>query len=234
MNYNKLVEKIVTWIPPAIISGLVKNSKRNLAGDRYIEWSWVVSQIPDGEGYALDFGSGQSPLGLMATQKGYHVTAIDLEQVSMPYEHERLKYLKVDLFNMVALYNYDLIINCSTIEHIGLVGRYGVNIHYPNGDLKAMRYLKDIMLPDATMLLTIPIGQDAIFSQMCRVYGKKRLPLLLSGYTIKKEQYWIKDDNNRWVIADKEIALNTKASAGSWNPLKNYYALGCFALRKDS
>jgi hypothetical protein len=126
---------------------------------------------------------------------------------------------------------FDLIINCSTVEHIGLVGRYGVEQSRPDGDREAMTRLRNFMKPDAVMLLTIPVGQDAIFSPLCRVYGAKRLPLLLQGYSIFKEEYWTKDERNRWIQTDRETALEFQASAGSFNPLENVYGLGCFVLK---
>ena len=57
----------------------------DLSGDRTIEWSWTAARIPDGEGEALDFGCGQSDLGLIAAHRGFHVTAVDLEPVIWPY-----------------------------------------------------------------------------------------------------------------------------------------------------
>jgi len=126
--------------------------------------------------------------------------------------------------------HFDLIINCSTVEHVGLVGRYGVTESRPNGDLEAMARLRELMKPGGVMLLTIPVGQDAVFEPLCRVYGAQRLPQLLNGYTVEKEVFWVKDDQNRWVLCDKETALDFKALACSWDPMENVYALGCFVL----
>ena len=95
-----------------------------------------------------------------------------------------------------------------------------------------MARLRDVMKPGGVMLLTIPVGQDAVFAPLCRVYGVQRLPRLLEGYAVEKEMYWTKDSQNRWVSCDKAVALSAKASAGSWNPLRNVYALGCYVLRK--
>ena len=75
------------------------------------------------------------------------------------------------------------------------------------------------------MLLTIPVGQDAVFAPLHRVYGKKRLPRLLDGYLVEKEEFWIKDKKNRWISCDRKVALNYNVS---WN----VYALGLFVLRK--
>jgi hypothetical protein len=81
------------------------------------------------------------------------------------------------------------------------------------------------------MLLTVPVGVDAVFAPLTRVFGERRLPRLLAGYQVEDETYWVKDAHNRWVKADRETALAFESSAGSWNPLQNVYALGCFVLR---
>lgn len=204
----------------------------NLAGDRNIEWSWVASQMPSGPGEALDFGPGGSFLGLIAAQRGFKVTAVDLEPVQWHYMHQGLQFIHGDILQLSLPTNhFDLVINCSTVEHVGLAGRYSVTENSPDGDLKAMARLRELMKPGGVMLLVIPMGQDAIFPPMCRVYGAQRLPRLLEGYSIEKEAFWIKDNQNRWVLARRETALNFKASAGSWNALRNVYALGCFVLR---
>ncbi len=210
-----------------------KQSIKNLAGDRDIEWSWVASQMPSGPGEALDFGPGQSQLALVAAQRGFNVTAVDLEPADQFYLHPRLKFLEADLLELsLAPGKFDLVINCSTVEHVGLAGRYGVTKDRPDGDLEAMARLRELMKPGAVMLLTVPAGQDAVFAPLTRIYGKMRLPRLLEGYTVEKETFWTKDRDNRWAPCDRETALAFQARAGSWDPLKNVYALAGFVLRK--
>ena len=207
----------------------------NLEGDRDIEWSWVAAHIPSGPGEALDFGSGGSHLGLIAAQRGFHVTSVDLETIPRPYVHPNLSFMDGDLLKLpLPPGRFDLVLNCSTVEHVGLVGRYGVTESVPAGDLHAMVRLRELMKRGGVMLLTIPVGQDALFAPLCRVYGEQRLPLLLEGYTIENESYWVKDNKNQWVLSTRDAALSFKASAGSWDPLENVYGLGCFVLRKSA
>jgi 2-polyprenyl-3-methyl-5-hydroxy-6-metoxy-1,4-benzoquinol methylase len=204
----------------------------NLLGDRDIEWSWIASQMPSGPGEALDFGPGSSHLGLIAAQRGFNVTAVDLEPVQWPYVHPQLRFVQGDILKLsLPKEHFDLVINCSTIEHVGLAGRYGVTEDRPDGDLEAMARLRELMKPGGVMLLTIPVGQDAVFAPLCRVYGAQRLPRLLEGYIVEKEVFWVKGSENRWTLCNKETALNFEASAGSWNALQNVYALGGFILR---
>ena len=75
------------------------------------------------------------------------------------------------------------------------------------------------------MLLTIPVGRDAIFAPLHRVYGRERLPALLDGYIVEREDYWVKNDQNDWVLTDKQDALARK-------PQERLYALGCFRLKR--
>lgn len=205
----------------------------NLLGDRDIEWSWVAAHIGSGPGKAIDFGCGPgSSLGLIAACAGFETTAVDLSSVNWPYLHPNLQFRQGDILKLdFSDQSFDLIINCSTVEHVGLAGRYGVTKNRPDGDLEAMTRLRKLMKPGGVMLLTIPVGQDADFAPMCRVYGTQRLPQLLEGYKVEKEEFWVKDSDNRWMQCDRETALNFKASMGSWGPLKNVCALGCFVLR---
>lgn len=210
-----------------------RRPRRNLQGDRDVEWSFIAAWMPSGPGNALDFGSGGSHLALIAAQRGFNATAVDLEPVHWPYVHPGLRFIQGDILKLPLPKEYfDLVINCSTVEHVGLVGRYGVTEDRPDGDLEAMTRLGELMKPDGIMLVTIPVGQDAVFAPLCRVYGKERLPRLLEGFIVEKQDFWVKDWKNRWVQADKETALNFEASAGSWDPLQDVYALGCFVLKK--
>lgn len=233
IDYSQFIAKAAAWLPPAILRTAVKKNIPNLAGDRDIEWSWVSSQMPSGPGEALDFGPGDSVMGLIAAQRGFKVTAVDLKPVQWHYIYSGLQFIHGDILKLTLPTNhFDLIINCSTVEHVGLAGRYGVTEDNPDGDIETMSRLNELMKLGGTMLLTIPVGQDAVFPPLCRVYGAQRLPRLLEGYKVEKEAFWVKDNQNRWVLTEKEAALNFKAKADSWNPLKNVYALGCFVLRR--
>jgi hypothetical protein len=206
---------------------------RNLWGDRDVEYSFIAAHMPNGPGKALDFGSGSSYMSLLAALRGFEVIALDLEPQTFPWRHPGVRFIQGDLLELdLPTNHFDLIINCSTVEHVGLVGRYSVTESRPDGDLEAMARLRELMKPSAIMLLTVPVGQDAVFAPLCRVYGKERLPRLLSGFVLEREMFWVKDAENRWVQCDEETALSFEASAGSWDPLRNVYALGCFVLRK--
>lgn len=200
---------------------------RPLEGDRDVEYSWVVSRMGRGPGRALDFGCGTGYLGLVAARRGYQVTAIDLMPVSWLYRMAGLKFVQGDLLTMdLPPRGFNLIINCSTVEHVGLAGRYG-SPDLPDGDREAMRKLHDLAKPAGKMLLTIPVGRDAVFAPLHRVYGEERLPRLLEGWAIEKQEFWVRQADGRWAQVERSDAL-------ALQPQATLYGLGLFVLKPQS
>jgi SAM-dependent methyltransferase len=232
LKYTELgrLRTVFALILEKVVTTVTDGTTINLKGDRDIEWSWIASQIPQNNcGTALDFGCGPSYMGLIAARKGFDVTAVDIQTQKIPYVHKNFKFIQGDVLNQFSNEQFDLIINSSTIEHVGLAGRYGEIINRPDGDLEVMRKLYTLLKKGGLMLLTIPVGHDIIFYPLCRVYGRNRLPQLVDKYVIEKEEYWVKDRQNRWVLSSKQTALNFQAK---WDSKEKVYALGLFVLRQ--
>ncbi len=205
----------------------------NLWGDRDVEWSFIASQMPCGPGEALDFGCDGSYLSVIAARRGFRVLALDLEPQAFYWRHPDVRFVQGDLLKLdLPLAYFDLIINCSSVEHVGLVGRYSVTEQRVDGDLEAMARMHELMKPGAMMLLTVPVGRDTVFAPLCSVYGSRRLPKLLTDFQVEWEEFWRKGPDNLWSLCDRALALEFEASAGSWDPGQNVYALGCFVLRR--
>src|SRR6266581_9476784 len=164
------------------ISPPVQESVLDLSGSRDIEWSYIASRLPMGPGDAFDFGCGFGNMCIHAVQKGYKVMALDLEPGPFPWTHPNVEIVRGDLLKLdLPDQAFDFILNCSTVEHVGLAGRYGVAVEESNGDLAAMQRLRRMLKPDGKMLITIPCGKDAAIVPWHRVYGPDRLPRLLNG-----------------------------------------------------
>ena len=118
--------------------------------------------------------------------------------------------------------SFDQIINCSSVEHVGLAGRYG-SADDPDGDLRAMEKMARILKPEGDMVLTIPIGLDAVHGPLHRIYGEQRLPRLLEHWDTREEAYWAKPAGGRFEPVTREQALGEAGSA-------SYYALGLFVV----
>ncbi len=166
----------------------------NLLGDRDVEWSWIAANMPSGPGRALDFGNGGGPLALMAALRGFDAWAVDLNPVNWPYVHSNLRFLQGNIHTLdLEKGSFDLISNCSVVEHIGVPGRYNVAVDDADGDLKAMARLRELMSHSGLMLLTVPVGEDEVFRPIARVYGEKRLPMLLASFQVAFESYFTKE-----------------------------------------
>ncbi|GHT02185.1 hypothetical protein AGMMS50276_31880 [Synergistales bacterium] len=74
----------------------------------------------------------------------------------------------------------DFAFSYSSFEHSGL-GRYGDPLD-PFGDIKAMSDAHRFLKQDGILFLGVPLGEDCLCWNACRIYGKHRLPLLLKGW----------------------------------------------------
>jgi hypothetical protein len=67
-----MLRKIFKKLEPLLVElyfRLMYSSIPNLRGDRDIEYSWILANLPSGPGKALDFGCGKSYLALVAARK---------------------------------------------------------------------------------------------------------------------------------------------------------------------
>ena len=207
----------------------------NIWGERNVEWAFLSTEMPSGPGEAIEFGCEQGYMSLLAAQKGFHVIANDLQEQSFAWQHSRVEFLQGDLLRLTLPSNhFDLVINCSSVEHVGVAGRYGIEVGHENGDIDVMNRFADILKPDGLLIMTVPCGRDAIMTPWCRVYGLQRLPELLASFVISKEEYWVKNSKNQWARTFRENALNFHTCYDPSDPHRCAYALGCFVLRKRS
>ena len=216
------------FIPPAS-----PTSRVNIWGERHVEWTFLSSQMPCGPGEAIEFGCEDGFMSLVAAQRGFHVLANDLLEQTFVWQHPNVEFRKGDFLKLTFPRNhFDLAVNCSSVEHVGVAGRYGIEVNQDDGDLQVMHRLVEIVKPGGLLLMTAPCGQDAVLAPWCRVYGSQRLPKLLQCFKIERDEYWSKNRKNQWVQCSQETALNFQSQHDRLDPHKCTYALGCFALRK--
>jgi SAM-dependent methyltransferase len=212
-------------------SGAVRASQRiasdgsgpGLQGDRAVEWSFCMARLTDGPGTTLDFGAGVGPLSLCAAQRGHEVIALDRVPLTLDYAHEAITLVQADILDRpLEGSRFDQIINCSSVEHVGLAGRYG-SFAAAEGDLEAMEIMRSMLVSGGKMILTIPVGRDMVCAPRHRIYGRTRLPRLLDSYERIEEQYWCKNPRRGWVQTDPGTAFATEGS-------ESFYSLGLFVL----
>jgi hypothetical protein len=195
-----------------------------LEGDRWIEWSFCAARLSDDAPTTLDFGADIGFLSLSAAERGSEVVALSIEELPPIADHPRIAQHQGDILDRpLADRRFAQIINCSSVEHVGLAGRYD-NADVADGDIQAMEILAGMLDDDGRMILTVPVGRDMVCAPQHRIYGSHRLPRLLSPYTAIEEQYWRKS-GGRWVQASRDEALAVEGSA-------SFYALGLFVLER--
>lgn len=208
----------------AVASRLKAGGSPSLDGDRWVEWSFCFARMAAGEGTTLDFGADIGVLSLGAAQRGHHVTALDLVSPPANTRHPRIAHERADILDRpLGERTFDQIINCSSVEHVGLPGRY-TSTDRPEGDIEAMAILREALAPGGRMILTIPVGRDLVCPPLHRIYGESRLPRLIDGYEIAEEQFWTRD-HAAWAQSERSAALGTEGS-------ESFYALGLFVLTR--
>ncbi len=231
---------------PAWLHGLLRRAKHslfppapppnriNIWGDRQVEWTFISSRLPEWPGEALDFGCEFGYLSLLAARKGFRVTALDLQEQAFPWRDENVLFMQCDLLKArLPEEHFDLIIECSSVEHVGLSGRYGISEGTSDGDLAVMRRLHGLLKQGGILLATMPCGRDTVVAPWHRVYGRERLPRLLDGYSVVEECFWAKDEENRWNLVDRDTALDFVPATHTSDPQQCSYALACFVLTKS-
>ena len=204
----------------------------DLSGDRDIEWSYIASRLPLGTGRVLDFGCGAGNMSIHAIQKGYSVLALDLQPCRFPWLHSNVEFVWGDLLRLeLPTDQFDYVLNCSTVEHVGLAGRYGVPVEETDGDLHTMAKMRKLLKSSGRMLMTIPCGRDAAIVPWHRVYGRERLPRLLEQFAVEEQVFWAKRSDNRWYVTTAQDALSYEPTYHPTIATRCSYALGCFTLR---
>ncbi len=226
--YSALRRAKRTVIPPADVEVTA-----DISGERNIEWNFLSANLPPGPGDALEFGCEHAYMSLQAAMKGYRVLATDLGEQHFGWKHPNVEFRMGDFLTLdFSREHFNVIINCSSVEHVGVPGRYGITEERADGDLAVMEKFAQLLRPEGAVLMTVPVGVDTVMAPWCRVYGERRLPQLLAPFEIAREQYWIKDRTNEWVSAERSVATSFVARHDAVNPHGCSYALGGFVLRK--
>ena len=128
----------------------------------------------------LIIGSTQPIYESVVLAYGGHPITVEYNQLRT--DDPRLTIFTVEQFNKNPQ-KCDIVLSISSTEHDGL-GRYGDPLN-PFGDLEFMKKVKeDYLKKDGHLILAVPVGLDALVWNLHRVYGPKRLPMLLDGWTV--------------------------------------------------
>jgi hypothetical protein len=109
----------------------------------------------------------------------YEGSPVTIEYNKITSNHPELRLMTVEEYEANPE-KFDVLFSISSFEHDGL-GRYGDLVN-PIADLEAMNTAKSMLNDRGVLFLSVPVGKDLLVWNLHRIYGPKRLPLLLKGW----------------------------------------------------
>ncbi len=200
--------------------------------DRSIERPFVFQNLPP-SGEVLDVGCTGSDLPVILTGFGYKVTGLDARPYGIPDPPFRFVQADVRASGLPGE-SFDIVTAVSTVEHIGLAGRYDTEDDDPAGDRHSVEEFRRVLRPRGTLLLTVPYGRPAILRPWHRVYGPAELDHLVEGFERRTAQFFRPDERGTYRRVDQSVASAyepwTSVERGR---LLNYsYGLACLVLTR--
>lgn len=152
--------------------------------DRYIEYPWVLHNISITHSMLyhrkiLDVGCAGSMFPLLIKALSHNeVYGIDIRNCEYP----EIEFRKEDISKNTFEDDYfDVVTAVSTIEHIGLKGRYGNKVTNID-DVKAINEIHRILKPHGIFLMTVPFGKKYEEGKFHRIYNKECLDNMLEDF----------------------------------------------------
>lgn len=177
--------------------------------DRYIECPFVINNLPKPPARVLDVGCSGSFFPLLLASFGYDTYGIDVRNYPIlnKLKFKNFTFINEDIRNTSFPDGYfDGITVISTLEHIGISGRYGMDEDF-KGDIKAIKEMKRILKTNGVINITIPYGRYKIIKPYMKVYDELRVKELIQDFKVEKEEYYLLDDLDSWIRCSKEDAF---------------------------
>lgn len=140
----------------------------------------AIEKFPIAGKEAIVFGAIDVNCDALALHAG--ASKVFIIEYSVNIEHPSVEGLTVAQARARHL-TADVAFSISSFEHEGL-GRYGDPLD-PDGDLRAMREARELLKPGGILFLAVPVGRDCVVWNAHRIYGPRRLPKLLEGWTVE-------------------------------------------------
>ncbi len=206
---------------------LAKKLKNPLEiSEREIEYPWIINNINvNSSNKLLDIGCGNgSKITEYFSKK---CIVYGLEKNANQSKQTYFTLVKGDIRKTLFKDNFFNIVCCvSTLEHIGVMGRYNVKKEDNKGDLKAMKEIFRILKNGGLAFVTVPYGKHDLLP-LNRIYNKQRIKRIFSDFKIIKTEYYKYSEKlGFWLRVSEKVAAEVNWQKDPW------YALGLFILEK--
>jgi len=193
--------------------------------ERLTEYGFALRHLPDEGGELLDIGSSDSMFPGIVADKGFAVTCLD--PIAKLAGDPRVRFVEGDIRKTgIPDRQFDVITCISTLEHIGLPGRYGITDADPCGERSAMTEMHRLLKPGGKLILTVPFGQYAMLP-LNRVYTYADIMNLKGPLHVVTEEFYCIDRDGLYLPATAQEASTADLR------LDGYYALGCFVFARS-
>ena len=159
--------------------------------ERVLEYSFAICKLVKIKpGNLLDVGcvARVNLIPAVACELGWKVWGIDIRDYN--YKHPNFTFVKGSILdNKFPLKFFEAVTTISTIEHIGIKGRYGLTKSLNLGDLDALSKVRDILKKEGKLILTVPFSNTYKVGTLGRTYDMEHLDNLC----------------RRWKVLDKRV-----------------------------
>ena len=184
-----------------------------LPDGRMIEYSFVIGKLVSlAKGRLLDVGCVARLNLVPATiaSLGWEVYGIDVRQFKFRFPNFHFVLGDITKTDLPDSF-FDAVSAVSTLEHIGLKGRYGISEGDPEGDAQAVREIRRILRRGGRLLVTLPYGIEKRQTNLNRVYNHDSLHELFSNWEIKDKVFYSQDSEGFWIpVVEEETWRLTK------------------------
>lgn len=208
-----------------------KQARHPWINERAIEYPWIqkyISRITGGT--VLDVGAREGlPSTDLLLENDNLVYTLDINASPLDQKNQRLIIEKGDIRSTRFEDEFfDAVIAVSTLEHVGLPGRYGITEADEKGDMRAMQEIHRILKPDGQVFVTLPYGKGKSLP-LNRLYDAERIIRLFSGFDLQISQYFKYDSTYElWFEVSESTAAKNNWDVDPW------YSLAFFCGKKSS
>lgn len=197
-------------LPPALVKLAYKvfdveaSAETASAGGRMIEYAFVIEKLArHTPGKLLDVGctARMNPIPATLAGLGWEVWGLDLREFK--FRHPNFHFVSDDISS--TSFEDGFFDAVSTLEHLGLSGRYGVTEENLDKDAMAVREIQLITKQGGTFLATVPFASNArIIKPFQRVYDRPDLESLFSDWVVRDKVCYELANNGYWAKLDGE------------------------------